>query len=359
MQWYTFKPRRWPEPETRFMPKTAVPTPQEQHIPSGANLFKALLFFALLFGSFYLTVAGVRLLDVQVVNTLWLSAIKWTWIGMMAIANVMFLIGMGVLAHDAVHRVLFRGPFWNEVGGSLLSAFAFIPFYANRQFHLTHHSNAHQPGRDPENVMHQRPFLLAASLGSVIALYEQYRYLINNLRPGNGRPRVGRVVKDVLSLTVAGSVYFWVVPVVLGLPLAYTVLPALAVFPLVFGWRALSDHYAIPPVERASNTTDSVLDVDDEAWHRDRERRQREITGWVVLTHPWLEWLWSHVNYHEVHHKYPWLSHHYLPQVFAATRDSQPYLVVEGYWRSLLNLRHRQYYATRAEMRPFLTTPDW
>jgi fatty acid desaturase len=131
------------------------------------------------------------------------------------------------------------------------------------------------------------------------------------------------------------------------------------VFPLVFGCRALSDHYAIPPVERASRTTEPVLDVDDEAWHRDRERRQREITGWVVLTHPWLEWLWSHVNYHEVHHKYPWLSHRYLPQVFAATRDTQPYLVIKGYWRSLLNLRHRQYYGTRAEMRPFLTTPDW
>ncbi len=341
------------------MPKTTIPAPQEQTIPSAANLIKAFLLFALLFSSFYLAVASATWLDGQGGSAPWVVAIKWTVIGMLAIASVMFLIGMGVLAHDAVHRVLFRAPFWNEVGGSLLSAFAFIPFYANRQFHLTHHSNAHQPGRDPENIMHQRPILLAASLGSVIALLEQYRYLINNLWPAAGRPRIGRVVKDVLSLTVAGSVYFWVVPVLLGLPLAYTVLPALAVFPLVFGWRALSDHYAIPPVERASRMTEPVLDIDEEAWHRDRERRQREITGWVVLTHPWLEWLWSHVNYHEVHHKYPWLSHRYLPQVFAATRESQPYLVVKGYWRSLLNLRHRQYYATRAEMRPFLTTPDW
>jgi len=341
------------------MSKTTIPSPLEQTIPSAANLFKALLLFALLFSSFYLAVASAAWLDGQGGSAPWVVAIKWTVIGMLAIASVMFLIGMGVLAHDAVHRVLFRAPFWNEVGGSLLSAFAFIPFYANRQFHLTHHSNAHQPGRDPENIMHQRPILLAASLGSVIALLEQYRYLINNLWPAAGRPRIGRVVKDVLSLAVAGGVYFWVVPVLLGLPLAYTVLPALAVFPLVFGWRALSDHYAIPPVERAARMTEPVLDIDEEAWHRDRERRQREITGWVVLTHPWLEWLWSHVNYHEVHHKYPWLSHHYLPQVFAATRESQPYLVVKGYWRSLLNLRHRQYYATRAEMRPFLTTPDW
>jgi len=341
------------------MSNTAIPAPHEQTIPSAANLFKALLLIALLFGSFYLAAGGASWLDARGGNTLLIAAIKWTWIGALAIANVVFLIGMGVLAHDAVHRVLFRSPFWNEVGGSLLSAAAFIPFYANRQFHLTHHSNAHQPGRDPENVMHQHAFAFALIAGSVIALFEQYRYLMNNLRPAAGRPRTGRVVKDVLSLAVIGGVYFWVVPALLGLPLAVTVLPVLAVFPLVFGWRALSDHYAVPPVERASRTLEPVLDVDDDAWHRDRERRQREITGWVVLTHPWLEWLWSHVNYHEVHHKYPWLSHRYLPQVFAATRDSQPYLVVQGYWRSLFNLRRRQYYATRAEMRPFLTTPDW
>jgi fatty acid desaturase len=341
------------------MTKTPIPTPQEQTIPSAANLFKALLLVALLFGSFYLVVASVAWLDTHGGNALWIAAIKWIWVGVLAVANVVFLVGMGVLAHDAVHRVLFRVPFWNEVGGSLLSASALIPFYANRRFHLTHHSTAHQPGRDPENIMHQHSFLFAASAGSVIALFEQYRYFFNNLRPVAGRRHVDRVVKDALSLGVAGSLYFWAVPALLGLPLAYTVLPTLVMFPLVFGWRALSDHYAIPPIERAPRSMEPVLDVDEEAWHRDRERRQREITGWVVLTHPWLEWLWSHVNYHEVHHKYPWLSHRYLPQVFAATRDSQPYLVVKGYWRSLFNLRHRQYYATRAEMRPFLTTPNW
>ena len=336
-----------------------IPTPQEQTIPQAANLFKALLLSVLLFGSFYLAVAGADWLDAHGGKIPWVAAIKWTWIGALGIANVIFLVGMGVLAHDAVHRVLFRIPFWNEVGGSLLSAAALIPFYANRQFHLTHHSTAHQPGRDPENVMHDRSFVMAASAGSVIALFEQYRYLFNNLRPVAGRRRTGRVIKDALALAVIGSVYFWAMPVLLGLPLAYTVLPTLAMFPLVFSWRALSDHYAIPPIERAARGTSPVLDVDEQAWHRDRDQRQREISGWVVLTHPWLEWLWSHVNYHEVHHKYPWLSHRYLPQVFAATRETQPYLVVQGYWRSLFNLRHCQYYATRAEMRPFLTTPEW
>ena len=340
------------------MPNTPIPTPQEQIIPSSANALKALLLFVLLFGSFYLAVTGATWLDARG-QALWIAVIKWTWIGVLAVANVVFIVGMGVLAHDAVHRVLFRAPFWNELGGSLLSAAALIPFYANRQFHLTHHSTAHQAGRDPENVMHDHSFIYAMSVGSVIALFEQYRYLFNNLRGVAGRRHVARFSKDILALTVAGILYFRVVPGPLELPLVYTILPTLVMFPLVFGWRALSDHYAIPPIERAQYTAQPVLDVDEEAWHRDRERRQREITGWVVLTHPWLEWLWSHVNYHEVHHKYPWLSHQYLKSVFAATRSTQPYLIVNGYWRSLWNLRGRPYYGARTDLRRFLSTPDW
>ena len=222
------------------MATTTVPSPQDQTIPSGANLFKVLSLCALLFGSFYLTVGGATWLDAHGGDALWAAALKWTWIGLLAVVNVVFLVGMGVLAHDAVHRVLFRVPFWNELGGSLLSAAVLIPFYANRQFHLTHHSTAHQPGRDPENVMHEHSFLIAISAGSVIALFEQYRYLFKNLRRVNGRRRTGRFLKDILSLAFAGGVYFWVVPVLLGLPLLHTVLPALAMFPLVFGWRALS-----------------------------------------------------------------------------------------------------------------------
>ena len=116
----------------------------------------------------------------------------------------------------------------------------------------------------------------------------------------------------------------------------------------------MSDHYGIPPLVREIKKRKDILDADEETWHADSERRQREVSGWVVLTAPWLEWLWSHVNYHEVHHKYPYLSHRYLPQVFAATRAQHPYLVVRGYWRSLLNLRQRRYYASAEDVRPFL-----
>jgi len=340
------------------MQKPHIPAPKEQVIPADENFFKAALLIALLLTSFALTQRGVNALAASTLPG-WLTVtLIWLLVLGMAVWHGILILGMGVLAHDAVHMVLFRSRYWNELWGGLLSAFTLIPFYANRQFHLTHHGYAHQPGLDPENEMHDHPFLYAVTAGSLVGLYVQYRIFFTNVLRMHDRRYTGRVSKDALFLAIVGLVYFGVVPA-LGISVRYTVVPMIAVFPLVFAWRALSDHYAIPAIERAAKKKQEILEADEDAWHRDREKRKREVTGWVVLTHPWLEWLWSHVNYHEVHHKYPWLSHRYLPQVFAATRDSQPYLVVQGYWRSLFNLRRRRYYATRAEMRPFLTTPDW
>jgi len=283
-----------------------IPGPKDQVIPWRENLCKALLLIVVLAGSFWLA-------D---------SLSHWLPIALLAIANVMLLTGLGVLAHDAVHRVLFRSPFWNEVWGGLLSALVLIPFQANRQIHLAHHSRAHQPGLDPEEAMHRYPFPVAVAIGAPIGVAINYRQFLMNVL----NRRAGRVMQDTLFLAIAGAIYFLLMPA-LGISLAATIVPVLAAFPLVFAFRALSDHYGLPAVP-----------------HGAREEDRHNVTGRVVLTPRWLEWLWSHVNYHEVHHKYPWLAHTYLPQVFAATRDKHPYAVARGYWRSLFNMRRRAYY---------------
>jgi fatty acid desaturase len=292
----------------------AIPGPKEQRIPAGENLFKALLLIALLAASFFL---ADRLASLE-------SPFQWLAIASLGVANVMLLTGMGVLAHDAVHRVLFRSPVWNELWGGLLSALALIPFQANRQVHLAHHSHAHQPDLDPEEAMHRYPFAVAVAIGSTVGLYINYRQLLANIVHG----RAGRVAQDVAFVGGSLLLYFALLPV-LGISLAATVVPVLIAFPPVFALRALSDHYGLPAVRRGASEDD-----------------RENVTGWVVLTPRWLEWLWSHVNYHEVHHKYPYLAHSYLPQVFAATRDKHPYAVARGYWRSFLTLSRRRYYGT-------------
>jgi fatty acid desaturase len=337
------------------MTLSAIPDPKEQVLPAAENLFKALLLIALLSASFYGADRAVTALDASTaLPPAAATALKWALVALFAVADVVFLTGMGVLAHDAVHRVLFRSAFWNEFWGGLLSALALIPFRANRQFHLTHHSYAHQPGLDPENAMHDHGFFYAATVGSVLALKEQYRLFFANLRRPGDRRCALRALKDAGFVGLAGAAYFALLPA-LGISLAVTVVPMILAFPLVFAFRALSDHYGVPPIERGIRKREEVFDTDEQTWLADRERREQEVSGWVVLTAPWLEWLWSHVNYHEVHHKYPYLSHRYLPQVFAATRARLPYLVVRGYWRSLLNLRRRRYYSTPQDVRPYRT----
>jgi fatty acid desaturase len=294
----------------------AIPGPKEQVIPAGENLFKAVLLIALTAASFYAANLFYENLD---------SPLKWVPIGLLGVVDVVLMTGMGVLAHDAVHRVLFRTSFWNELWGGLLSALVFIPFQANRQVHLAHHAYAHQQDLDPEEAIHRHPFIVAFVAGATIGVGINYRQLVVNIVNG----RAWRVAQDLFFLTVSGVAYFILLPV-LGISLLATVVPLLLAFPPVFAVRAMSDHYGLPAVRRGTN-----------------EGNKEAVTGWVVLTSAWLEWLWSHVNYHEVHHKYPYLAHSYLPQVFAATRDKHPYAVVRGYWRSLLAHTGRSYYRAR------------
>jgi len=333
------------------MQKPIIPDPKDQVIPSGANLFKALLLITLLLCTFYATQVIANSLEENNISKWFVVVISLP----VAVFNGVLMLGMGALAHDAVHKVLFRSLFWNELWGGLLSAMTLIPFLANRQFHLSHHSYSHQPGLDPENEMHHHSFIVAATAGPFIGLYVQYRiYFMNVFHCRNVRMAL-RAVKDTLSVAAAGVIYFLLVPA-LGMELKNTVFPMLLLFPAVFTWRALSDHYGIPAIVRESKNREGITEADGEVWHQERLRQRQEVSGWVVITHPWLEWLWSHVNYHEVHHKYPYLSHQYLPEVFATTRDHHPYLVVNGYWRSMLNLSTQKYYAEPKDVQSYRST---
>lgn len=336
------------------MQKFRIPHPSEQQIPSAANLFKISLLLVLLFASFYAAQRIALVLDASHLSQGAVLGLKWGLILLLAVWDGILLIGMGALAHDAVHKVLFRSGFWNEFWGGMLSALILAPFYANRQIHLTHHAYAHQPGLDPENEMHNRSFLGAMTIGSLVGFHIHYRIILDQLLHITDRKLAARALKDISFVLLAGITYFVLVPR-MGFMLRYTVVPMLLLFPLVFAWRALSDHYGIPPVVRESKKRREILDPDDAGLARDQEKWKLEVSGWVVLTWPWLEWLWSGVNYHEVHHKYPYLSHRYLKDIFEATRTTNPYLVVNGYWHSLFNAMHRKYYTTPEEVQPFLS----
>lgn len=319
---------------TATRPNTGIPHPKDQIIPSGSNLFKSCFLILALLGTFYAT----QQIAVPMENP-WL---KWSFIAAAAVWNSMLLIGMGVLSHDAIHKVLFRTPFWNELWGGLLAGLVLIPIEANRQFHMEHHRYSHQPGLDPENPVHQSSFLFAITVGPFVALYAQYLVLAKIAASGD----FGRVIKDIFFVGVALAFYLLLLPA-LGISLPYTWGATMLALPIVFSVRALADHYGIPAVVITAGRSEE----------ENNAQARQQVSGWVVQTPQWLQWLWSHVNYHEVHHKYPYLSHAYLAQAFEASRGQYPYLVVDGYWKAVLNAMKLDYYGNEEGVRAFKTMP--
>ncbi|MFO7594505.1 MAG: fatty acid desaturase [Pseudomonadota bacterium] len=313
-----------------------VPTPGEQVIPDTHNFLKIIFLFALLLGAFSAAVAGVVQLERYQLDSWMAPAAKWTWLLLMGVIASAAVQGLGVLAHDAVHKVLFGRLWLNELAGGIISAFSLLPFNANRRFHLLHHRFSHQRDRDPEQPMHKHNLLFAISGGSLIALFLQYRMLLSNLFAASSeQQRRFGAVKDLIYLSMGFGSYFILLPW-FGLDPLYTFVPLFLTLPVVFGIRAISDHYGLPEVVQKRPQQDAAAP--------ESNRILYEVGGWVILTHPFIEWLWSNVNYHEVHHKFPYLSHRYLKSTFAATRNALPYAVADGYLRNLWRHRKRRYY---------------
>src|SRR4051794_18590085 len=97
------------------MTSFAIPDPKGQVLPVAENLCKALLLIVLLGALFYAADRIAAALDAaSALPPAAALALKWGAVALLAVADVVLLTGMAVLAHDAVHRVLFRTAFWNE-----------------------------------------------------------------------------------------------------------------------------------------------------------------------------------------------------------------------------------------------------
>lgn len=308
-----------------------VPTPGEQVIPSGQNFFKIAVLLTLIFSTFVAGHYGAISLEQNIESpTPVIFILKWSWLLFCGTLASIALQGLGILGHDAVHKALFKNKWANEIIGTFVSTFALLPFSSNRQFHLAHHRFSHQKNLDPEQPMHNHALWFSITIGSAIGLAIQYKILVVNLftRLFNKRYFTSLIL-DVFFLSLAIYFYLIFLPAN-GIPVEHSLLPMYLALPLVFGVRAISDHYGLP----AAPTKDEKA----------TNGNQNGVHGWVIMTSPLLEWLWSNVNYHEVHHKFPYLSHHYLKSTFAATREQIPYIVAKGYLRNLWRHLHRDYY---------------
>jgi fatty acid desaturase len=317
-----------------------IPKHTEQVIPQIKNLLKSLVLLGLVVGSFFLTQAGVDRIDASflAIPDWFHFVLKWGFIIGLALVNNVLIMGLGILGHEAAHRVLFNSVFWNDFCGGIFGALLLLPFHNFRNFHFTHHSHTHQPGLDPEEPVNNHPIWFALIGGALIGLYIHYKTLAVDLLSGS-RKQQYQALKDVFSLSIVGAFYFYIVPIA-GISILYTVVPTLVLLPLVFMFRNLSEHHGIPKQVRKST----------------QQTENPNVDSWIVLTNPLMTWLWSNTNYHQVHHRYPYLSYRYFPEIFEATKHEQPYAVVNGYFRCTINSLKRAYYASDEDLKPFLTT---
>lgn len=333
-----------------------IPKRAEQIIPQLENLFKSVCLLGLLVSSFTLAQLSVTTTDTYFSYHSAYLVVKWASVIGFAGFNCILLTGMAVMAHESIHWVLFKSQFWNDFWGGILSALSgLLPFYANRQFHFLHHRYTHQPSLDPEEPLHNHSFWYAFIMGGFIGIYQHYKIVVANLFSfSSGHWHKGyRGVKDVCFLGLAVAFYFYFLPRV-GISPWYTAVPTLLLQPFAYSFRALCDHYAFAPTLSpvVQKNFHQKADLEDE--YQNFSGKQLQVNSWVILTNPVLSWLWSNANYHRVHHRYPYLSHRYLPQIFEATKYEQPDAVVKGYFCCLMGLRKMQYYSSHEEVESLL-----
>jgi len=332
-----------------------IPRPADQRIPALDNFLKS----AILLGLFGLTLA----LTQSLLNWLGVSgkgipplsqAIPAAALILVsAVVTALLISAQGAIAHEGIHKVLSRNRFVNDLAGGFLSALVvFLPFYANRKWHLDHHGETHAHGIDPEEAIHRHNFWIAFLFGGPIAIWEHYKIVFSFLtdRGPKRRIRVAEGLKDLSFVAAAAAFYFVLLPA-LGVNVWLTIVPMFTIGPLIYSFRAICDHYAVPDLAKSTEY------LKEKCPGLVRDSRFRVVDSWVILTNPFLNWLWSHLNYQQVHHRYPFLSHVYLPEIYEVTKEYQPYLVARGYLDCLRTIRSRPYYTRPEEMAAHFQLP--
>jgi fatty acid desaturase len=332
-----------------------IPRPSEQHIPTFENLLKAVSLLALFGVTLWLTQAMLSWLDIWGPGLPPLSRAipAAVVIGMSAVVTAMFISAEGAIAHEGIHKVLCRNRFMNDLIGGFLSALVvFLPFYANRKWHLDHHGETHAEGIDPEEALHRHNFWIAFLFGGPIAIWEHYKIVFAFLtdRSAKRRTRVAEGLKDLSFVAAAGAFYFVLLPA-LGVNVFVTIVPMFLIGPLIYSFRAVCDHYGVPDLKTSMEYLKGQCP--DLASHS----RFRVVDSWVILTNPFCNWLWSHLNYQQVHHRYPFLSHVYLPEIYETTKAYQPYLVADGYLDCIRTIRSQPYYTRPEDMAEHFQLP--
>ena len=307
--------------------KFKIPSPRQRSIPQTENLFKILLFTSVVFCIFYLTQKYIDNFQGSLSNAQGIDFILGIGIIITsAFIAGFFLLGLELLVHESVHKVLFKNLFLNDLFGLILcNALLLIPFSSYRESHIQHHRYTHRPGLDPEESFFDHSLFWMVLFSGSLSSNMMYRLFFKNIFLSLSQKNIRiKVILDLLFLMLGLWIYLIFIPS-LGISIWYTFVPTVITMLLIVAIRNLPSHYGIP----ASSGPKDIP------------------TGWIIKTNSLIEWVWSNANYHEIHHQYPYLSYKDLDKVFKLTKDTFPYAVTNGYLNSFIKLKSKRYYENR------------
>jgi beta-carotene hydroxylase len=244
----------------------------------------------------------------------WLSVFPLAILGIMPLwlggaLTAIFVAGGYVIAHEAMHANLgregTRGRFWNELTGQISTIPMVLPFNMLKTMHLLHHQYTNDPDKDPDAI-HAAPNLVMALVRSWLnrqpgpgGTAARWRRHVAEL----GTPEAKRAFAQTMALqllvlaiwfTLAWSGYaievalLWWLPRQIGLWYIHAVL----------SW---APHYPHQGTGRYDNTR--------------------------IIRHPLGYWGSMGIEYHLVHHLYPYIPVHACRSAY---REMRPILAQRG-----------------------------
>lgn len=260
--------------------------------------------------------AGIALYEWLAVP--WLYPLLVVWLGAR-------MLGLWVLAHDGLHRLVLRDPKWNDrVTRGLLAWPIFVGLGDFRATHTRHHQHLKTPD-DPESELAAYPdFRFPKSRGQLAAILlldlsgvNFVRFFLKKrarrLRGGGGPAGAGgsfplaKLAYYGLLLAAVAALGAW------RELLLFWLIPYATWFTMTLRMRLMAEHLALPESEHFQTRT-----IVPTAFER-----------WIFIPH--------HVNYHVEHHLYPAIPSYQLPRVHTQLRQSPEFAALaperRGYLR--------------------------
>ncbi len=190
--------------------------------------------------------------------------------------------------HDAVHGLVFRPRWANDLVGWLGAFPAFIPWFTIRRGHLLHHAHTNHPELDPDH------WFLGGSLWSLPLRYPEGIRRTRRLVEAGGQPAAERWADRgqlLLALLAAVGLAYWVHP--LAVLFGWFLPKGIAMW--IHAWYVnVLPHRGLPP-QRFLDTR--ILDL------------------------PWLAPLFLMHQYHGLHHAWAGVPWYRYRRAFLAKQD--------------------------------------